>query len=87
MAKPRSSAFELRRNATYRVIAAFVDYDGNTHEVGERWTFIQDFFLPYEDGLSLYVDLDGRKADIRLQDRGWAQAHVIRAFSDFVVEE
>ena len=80
MAKPRSSAFELRRNATYRVIAAFVDYDGNTHEVG-------DFFLPHEDWLSLYVDLDGRKADIRLQDRGWAQAHVIRVFSDFVVEE
>jgi hypothetical protein len=32
MAKPKFSAFELRRNATYRVIAAFVDYDGNTQK-------------------------------------------------------
>jgi uncharacterized protein DUF3601 len=50
MAKPTFSAFELRRNATYRVIAAFVDYDGNTHEVGERWTFIRDFYLPTKTG-------------------------------------
>jgi Domain of unknown function (DUF3601) len=87
MTKPTFSAFELRPRATYRVVAAFVDYDWNAHAVGERWTFIRKIFLPYEDGLSLFVEEDGRETHIRLQDRDGEQAHFVDAFSDFVVEE
>ena len=81
------SAFELWPQARYRVVAAFVDYDNVTHEIGERWTFLRKAFLPYEDGLSLFVVENGQEIHIRLQSRDEAQGHIVRAFSDFVVEE
>ena len=81
------SAFELRPQATYRVIAAFADYDKRMHEVGERWKFLRQSFLPYEDGLSLFVERGGQEIQIRLQCRDEEQNAIVQAFSDFVVEE
>jgi hypothetical protein len=81
------TAFELWPQARYRVIAPFVDFDNVTHEIGERWTFLNKAFLPYEDGLSLFVERNGEQQHIRLQCRDDAQAHIVHAFSDFVVEE
>ena len=81
------TAFELWPQAKYRVVTAFVDYDNIKHEVGERWTFLRKAFLPYEDGLSLFVEQDGQEVHIRLQSRNDAQGHIVGAFSDFVVEE
>src|SRR4051794_12396453 len=49
------SAFDLQPRRTYRVAVAFSDYDKTRHEVGERWTFLGKAFLPYEDGLSLFL--------------------------------
>jgi len=81
------SAFELWPRARYRVVTAFVDYDNVTHEVGERWTFLGRAFLPYEDGLSLFVEENGREIHIRMQCRDDAQGQIVNSFSDFVVEE
>jgi hypothetical protein len=81
------TAFELWPQARYRVVTAFVDYDSIEHEVGERWTFLRKAFLPYEDGLSLFVEQNGQEVHIRLQSRNDAQGHIVGAFSDFVVEE
>ena len=81
------TAFDLWPQARYRVVAAFVDFDNVTHPVGERWTFLRKAFLPYEDGLSLFVEEDGREVHIRMQCRDEAQGHVVRAFSEYVVEE
>ena len=81
------TAYALRQQATYRVIAAFGDYDKRLHPVGERWEFLRQSFLPYEDGLSLFVEREGQEVQIRLQCRDEEQNPIVQAFSDFVTEE
>ena len=81
------TAFDLWPQAKYRVVTAFVDFDNVTHPVGERWTFLRKAFLPYEDGLSLFVEENGREVHIRMQSRDDAQGHIVRTFSEYVVEE
>jgi hypothetical protein len=43
----------------YTVVRAFADFDGDQHPVGETWTYLTQSFIPYHDGLSLFVSLDG----------------------------
>lgn len=69
----------------YRVEQAFVDYDGELHEAGEQWTFLGYSFLPYDDGLSLFVSLDGsREWHIRMQLRPDEQQPVVDALEQYV---
>ena len=49
----------LRRGRRYRVAKSFRDFDGDEHPEGEIWFFIGYSFLPYDDGLSLFVSMDG----------------------------
>jgi hypothetical protein len=49
----------LRRGQRYRVVQSFRDFDGDEHPVGETWFFVGYNFLPYDDGLSLFVSMDG----------------------------
>ena len=69
----------------YRVIREFTDFDGDVHREGERWTFLGSSFLPYDDGLSLFVSLDGvREWQIRMQWRPEAQGTVLDTLSSYV---
>jgi len=77
---------ELIAGRTYRVTKEFVDYDGLPHHVGESWRFVGHNFLPYDDGLTMFVERDGRPHTFRLQWRAETQGHIISAFSDFVEE-
>jgi hypothetical protein len=65
-------------------VREFVDYDRLLHPVGEAWVFECTNFLPYEDGLTLHVSVDGRARTYRLQWRPEAQAALIENFSNFV---
>ena len=38
-----------------KVTKTFKDYYGFTHFVGEKWYFSCAYFLPYEDGYTLYI--------------------------------
>jgi hypothetical protein len=80
------TAADLEPGKTYRVVVAFEDYDKLLHSVGESWRFISKNFLPYDDGLTLYVERDGRTFPFRMQWRSEAQADIISNFSDFVIE-
>jgi Domain of unknown function (DUF3601). len=71
----------------YRVIKAFTDYDRRVHPVGETWIFEKTDFLPYDDGLTVYVVQDGEPVVYRLQWREEEQAGVINRFREFVEEE
>ena len=84
--KRKFAGSELIVGKTYRVIRAFEDYDGLPHSVGETWRFVSHSFLPYDDGLTLYVERDGRAAPFRLQWRTETQGHIISEFSSFVEE-
>lgn len=80
------TAAELVPGQAYRVLQAFTDYDRVTHPVGETWRFIEKSFLPYEDGLSLFIERNQQKTSFRLQWRAESQAQIIDNFSDFVTE-
>jgi hypothetical protein len=68
----------LEAGQRYRVTRAFDDFDGDTHPAGEEWTFLGASFLPYDDGLSLFVSRDGvREWQIRMQWRAEAQGPVL----------
>jgi hypothetical protein len=76
--------FGLEPGKEYIVIKPFVDYDGITHTIGERWIYQGTNFHPYEDGLTFYVLLNGEKAAYRLQQRDYAQEEIIENFKDYV---
>lgn len=75
----------LTVGSRYEVIAAFVDHDGDEHPVGERWWFLGYNFVPYHDGLSLFVSLDHvQEWQIRLQWIPEEQAGIISALETYV---
>ena len=84
--KRKLTAADLTPGKTYHVIAGFEDYDGMIHPVGERWRFVGKNFLPYEDGLTLRIEQNGREISIRLQWRDETQGPIIDDFSDYVEE-
>jgi hypothetical protein len=68
----------LQVGARYEVVEPFVDHDRVTHEAGESWRFLGHNFLPYDDGLSLFVSLDdAQEWHIRMQWRPEEQGPVI----------
>jgi len=74
--QPRHDFLEAGRR--YRVSREFVDFDGDRHLPGEEWSFLGASFLPHEDGLSLFVSVDGvREWHIRMQWRDEAQGAVL----------
>ena len=84
--KRRFTGTDLVPGRTYIVVKAFEDYYGIPHPVGERWRFVSKDFLPYEDGLTLYVENKGKTIPFRLQWRAETQGQIIDEFSDFVEE-
>jgi hypothetical protein len=84
--RTKYSAFELTSGKLYRVTVPFHDYDGILHSQGESWHFLRKSFLPYEDGLSLFVEQAGQEVQIRLQCRNESQAQLVNDFSNMVEE-
>ncbi len=78
------TAADLEPGKTYRVIASFKDYDGIIHPIGESWRFVKKDFLPYEDGLSLFVEKDEKTIQLRLQWRPETQGQIIDKFFEYV---
>ena len=75
----------LKPGIRYVVRTAFSDYDGARHETGEAWIFRSHSFLPYEDGLSLFVIRpDGSERQIRLQWRPETQGPIIDDLARFI---
>jgi hypothetical protein len=80
------TAVDLIPGKSYRVLKSFEDYDGFSHPVGEQWRYIDKSFLPYEDGLTLKIELNGQLTGLRLQWRDDRQAPIIDDFSNYVQE-
>ena len=71
----------------YRVVQAFTDFDGRVHSVGEVWTFSGENFLPYDDGLSLFVTINGQEEHIRMRLHPEDQGPLVDNFAAYLVEE
>ena len=80
------TASELIEGREYRIVREFRDFDGVVHRVGEQWIFRSKNFLPYDDGLSLFVEIDGKELHIRLQWRHGAQLEIIEDFQEYAEE-
>jgi hypothetical protein len=77
----------LQLDRTYRVIKQFTDYDGKLHPIGEEWVFRGHNFVPYEDGLSMFVETHpGQFFQIRLQWRPESQERIAANLSEYLVE-
>ena len=74
----RFSFMEYLYSGDYiKVIKDFKDYYGFTHQEGEKFYFACAYFLPYEDGYTLYISKD--KINIKaiyLQDRAETQREI-----------
>ncbi len=81
---PKTSFGHLWPDKTYVVVQPFRDFDGQEHRVGESWIFIGSSFLPYDDGLSLFADIDGQRRQIRMQWRDDQQGPIIDNLADYV---
>ena len=69
----------------YAVVKEFTDFDGLAHPVGESWWYLGKNFVPYHDGLSLYVSPDGQRAwQIRLQWLPEGQGQIIDDLESYV---
>ncbi len=66
-ARGREARGPLQLDQCYRVVREFVDHDRVTHPVGETWRFVGSGFLPYDNGLSLFVQTVDGEWHIRLQ--------------------
>ena len=75
----------LRSGRKYKIIKAFRDFDGDYHPIDEEWTFLSYCFLPYGDGLSLFVSLDGNHEwHVRMQWGIEEQKEIIEKLKDHV---
>ena len=81
------NSINLIQGQKYKVIKPFTDYDKHVHEPGETWTYVETNFLPYEDGLTVHLTLDGNPKILvfRLQWRREEQADIIENFKEYVV--
>jgi hypothetical protein len=74
----------LPQDKQYRVIKEFTDYDRIIHPIGETWIYRGTNFLPYEDGVSVFITVDDHLYNFRLQWRTEEQADIIDNFPSFV---
>lgn len=82
----QTTAFQhLAVGRRYRVVQEFTDFDGSVHPVGEEWTFSGHSFLPYDDGLSLFVSTGGGSVrQIRMRWTPDDQGPVVDALREYV---
>ena len=85
-ALPTRDFMHLVSGRRYTVVQAFADFDRDEHPVGEAWTYIGSAFLPYDDGLSLFVEIDDKTRHIRMQWRDEEQGPIIDRLKDYVQE-
>lgn len=74
----RFSFMEYLYSGDYiKVIKDFKDYYGFTHQAGEKFYFACVYFLPYEDGYTLYISKDKININaIYFQDRAESQREI-----------
>ena len=81
------TAFDMVPGNKYYVKQPFTDYDKYVHNLGESWVFVNKSFLPYEDGLTLFIGQNGSQHSFRMQARPEEQDEIIANFSQYVEEE
>ena len=87
----RFSFMEYLYSGDYiKVIKEFKDYYGFTHQEGEKFYFACAYFLPYEDGYTLFISKDKINiSNIFLQNREETQKEICYNLKEYfkVIEQ
>lgn len=77
----------LIRDQKYCVVNAFVDADGDSHDVGEEWTFICGMFSKFDNEIIICVrrEIDGDWKIPLIWNRQ-SQQKIIENFEKYVVK-
>ncbi len=75
----------LKSGKKYTIVKSFKDYDNYPYEEGNEIEFIGSNFVPYEDGLSLFVKYEQREKQIRLQLRSEEQQEIAHNLQEYLV--
>ncbi len=77
----------LERGHRYRVVKAFVDADGDRHDVGEEWVFVTQMFSKLDDELTICVRSESNEEwRIPMSWKPDAQQDTIEGFRHYVKE-
>lgn len=68
----RNTFRSLNPGVDYRVKRAFVDFDGHLHAEGEEWVYLGAYYIPQDEGISLFVEIDDEEWIIPLR---WAEGY------------
>jgi hypothetical protein len=68
----------------FEVIREFSDFDKITHPVGETWLFAGSGFLPYDAGLSLFVQTIEGEWHIRMQLNPEEQKSIVDELEKYI---
>jgi hypothetical protein len=87
-AKPfTANRMTLAPGRRYQVVQAFHDFDHGLHAPCESWIYLGHNFVPYHDGLVLFVQLDDAgQSSIRLQWGPDEQGHLIENLEQYLAE-
>lgn len=77
----------LEVGGTYRVVSEFTDYDGGKHAIGERWVYLGKNFVPYVDGLTLFLEINGEPCEVRMQWTYEEQGAILESLAGYIVAE
>ncbi|WP_369751372.1 DUF3601 domain-containing protein [Asticcacaulis sp. AC402] len=82
----RAGIRHLEVNQRYQIAMEFTDYDGRLHPAGESWTYMGHGFLPYEDGLTLFVRVNAETECqwVRLRWRPEQQGEIIDRVEGYI---
>ena len=75
----------LQAGNKYRVVQPFSDYSGYLHPIGEEWMFLGYSFVPYDEGLSLFItfnQLEEWNIPMLYNENG--QQDIIESFSEYI---
>ncbi|RYE85053.1 MAG: DUF3601 domain-containing protein [Hyphomicrobiales bacterium] len=81
-----SAITHMAPGQSYRVVRPFTDFDGRVHAVGDIWQFRGESFLPYDDGLSLFVTINGKDEQVRMRLDPEDQGRIVDWFADYLEE-
>lgn len=75
----------LEAGASYRIAKSFWDYDDKFYDEGRVIKFYGSSFVPYDDGLSLFCQLNNQEIQIRLQVRSEEQEEIAHNLELYLV--
>ena len=75
----------LKVGQKYSIVREFSDAGRQVHTIGESWTYLGHFYVPYDDVESIYVSIDGdNECCIPMRTTADQQADILKDLENYV---